>query len=328
MDTFRAMHAFVGVVDTGGFTSAAELLKMPKATLSACVAELESHLKVRLLHRTTRKVTVTPDGAAYYERCVRILEDLRDAEESLSSRHASASGKLRVDVSTAVASRLLIPLLHTFLERYPDIELELGCSDRPLNLLSEGIDCALRVGEVQDPSVVMRRVGTMNVVTCATPSYLTKYGRPLHPMDLKKHTCLNYFSMRTGQVFDWEFTRNGERILLPVDSPLTLNDSNAYVDACVAGLGIGRLPTYMFRQYPSCGMLELVLCDWLSDDIPFHVVYPSNRHLSSKVRVFVDWVAEILEHHTGMQMCAQAKAARDKPPHRQLLELGVMSSPV
>ena len=312
MDTIKAMQAFVGVVNTGGFTSAAELLNMPKATLSASVAELEGHLKVRLLHRTTRKVSVTADGAAYYERCVRILEDLRDAEESFSSSQASPRGKLRVDVSTAVASRLLIPLLPSFFERYPDIELELGCSDRPLNLLSEGIDCALRVGEVSDPSVVVRRVGTMNLVTCATTGYLARRGRPQHPLDLKKHTCLNYFSLRTGQVFDWDFVRNGERILLPVDSPLTLNDSNAYVDACLAGLGVGRLPTYMFRQYPSCGVLELLMCDWLSDEIPFHVVYPSNRHLSSKVRVFVDWVAEILEHHTGMKMCHEARTERER----------------
>lgn len=329
MDQLRAMQAFVGVVDTGGFTSAADLLNMPKATLSACIAELEAHLKVRLLHRTTRKVTVTADGAAYYERCVRILEDLRDAEESLSTRQGSPHGKLRVDVSTAVASRLLIPLLHTFLERYPDIELELGCSDRPLNLLSEGIDCALRVGEVSDPSVVVRRVGTMQVVTCATPGYLAKHGRPEHPHDLKKHVCLNYFSMRTGQVFDWEFNRGGERVVLTVDSPLTLNDSNAYIDACLAGLGLGRLPTYMFHQYPSCGALELVMCDWLSDDMPFHAVYPSNRHLSSKVRVFVDWVAETLENHTGMQLCEHAKKERAKQEAaaRQMMELGVLSSP-
>jgi LysR family transcriptional regulator for bpeEF and oprC len=303
MDTIRAMQAFVGVVDTGGFTSAAALINMPKATLSACVAELESHLKVRLLHRTTRKVTVTADGAAYYERCVRILEDLRDAEESFTARQASPRGRLRVDVSTSVASRLLLPQLHTFFERYPDIELELGCSDRPLNLLSEGIDCALRAGEVTDQSTVVRRVGTMQLVTCATPGYLEKHGRPQHPNDLLKHTCLNYFSMRTGELYEWEYSRAGERIVLPVRSQLTVNDSNAYVDACVAGLGIGRLPTYMFQEYPSCGAIELVMCDWLSDPIPFHVVYPSNRHLSSKVRVFVEWVAETLQNHTGLQMC-------------------------
>ncbi len=320
MDTLKAMQAFVGVVDTGGFTSAADLLKMPKATLSAAVAELEGHLKVRLLHRTTRKVTVTADGAAYYERAVRILEDLRDAEESFSSNQATPRGKLKVDVSTAVASHLLIPLLHTFLQRYPDVELELGCSDRPLNLLSEGIDCALRIGEVTDPSVVTRRVGTMNVVTCATPGYIERHGRPLHPNDLKKHVCLNYVSQRTGQEADWEFIRGDERLTLPVKSALTLNDSGSYIQACAAGLGVARVPTYIFQNYPSCGgRVELLLCDWRSDDIPFHVVYPSNRHLSSKVRAFVDWVAEVLECHTGLQMCDATRAKSLQPDEPQTM---------
>lgn len=303
MDTIRAMQAFVAVVDTGNFTKASERLAMPKATLSAAVAELETHLKVRLLHRTTRRVSVTTDGAAYYERCVRILEDVSDAEESVSTGHGKPRGKLRVDVSTAVASRLLIPALPCFFAQYPDIQLELVCSDRPLNLLGDGIDCALRFGEITDPTVVARRVGTLHVVVCATPEYLARKGRPAHPDDLRDHTCLHYFPPRAGLTSDWEFTRDGERVVLPVAGPLALSDSNAYIDACLAGLGIGRLPTYMFNQYPQCGALELVLGDWLSDPMPCHVVYPSNRHLSSKVRVFVDWVAELLEHHTGMRMC-------------------------
>ena len=315
MDTLKAMQSFVGVVDTGGFTRAAELLKMPKARVSATIAELEAHLKVRLLHRTTRSVSVTADGAAYYERAVRILEDLRDAEESFSSQQTSPRGRLRVDVATAVASRLLIPSLHTFLERYPHIQLELGSSDRPVNLLSEGVDCALRAGEITDESMIARRVGTMHVVTCATTPYLKKHGRPLHPRDLQKHVCLNYFGTR-AVAFDWKFVRDGERITLPVTSPLTLNDSNAYVDACLAGLGVGRFPTYIFNQYLECGALELLLGEWMSEPTPFHVVYPSNRHLSSKVRAFVDWVAEIFQHHAGMQMCSQMKEQCEAPPAR------------
>jgi len=308
MDIIKAMRAFVAVVDTGGFTKAAELLGTPKATLSASVAELEAHLKVRLLHRTTRRVSVTADGAAYYERCVRILEDLRDAEESFSSRQANPRGRLRVNVASVVASRLLIPFLPTFFERYPDIQLELGCSDGPLNLLSDGVDCALRGGNIEDQSMIARRVGSMQIVTCATTSYLAKHGRPSHPHDLKNHVCLNYFSQLNGHLYDWDFSRNGQRMTMPVGSQLTLNDSNAYVDACLAGLGVGRLPTYIFNQYLECGALELVLGEWLSDPAPFHVVYPSSRHLSPKVRVFVEWVAEIFEHHAGMQLCTRLSA--------------------
>ncbi len=320
MDTIRAMRAFVAVVDTGGFTRAAELLGTPKASLSASVGELESHLKVRLLHRTTRRVSVTADGAGYYERCVRILEDLRDAEESLSSGQTNPSGRLRVDVATAVASRLLMPRLHDFFARYPDIHLELGCSDGPLNLLGDGVDCALRGGEILDPAMIARRVGTMHVVTCATSEYLARHGVPLHPSELKDHTCLSYFSGRGGPSFDWDFAQHGERVVLPVTSRLTLNDSNAYVDACLHGLGVGRLPTYIFNQYLECGALEIVLGEWLSDPTPFHVVYPSNRHLSSKVRVFVEWVAEIFEHHSGMQLCTQLHAKRAMRPQPLLVE--------
>jgi LysR family transcriptional regulator for bpeEF and oprC len=311
MDTIKSMQAFVAVVNTGGFTRAADLLKIPKATVSAHVAELEAHLKVRLLHRTTRRVSVTADGAAYYERCMRILEDLRDAEESFSSRQASPRGRLRVDVSSAVASRLLIPALHDFFARYPEIQLELGCSDRVVNLLSEGVDCALRGGEIQDQSLIARRVGTLHVVTCATTKYLARHGVPQHPSDLQQHVCLGYSSPRAGPMFDWNFARDDERVVVPVQSPLTLNDSNAYVDACLAGLGVGRLPTYTFNQYLECGALEMVLGEWLSDPVPFHVVYPSNRHLSSKVRVFVEWVAEVFQHHAGMQVCTRWDGAEE-----------------
>lgn len=304
MDKIKALEAFVGVVDTGGFTRAAELLGQPKATVSAYVSELEAHLKVRLLHRTTRRVTVTADGAAFYERCVRILEDLRDAEETFSSRQASPSGRLRVDVGTAVASRLLIPALPSFFERYPEIQLELGCSDRPVNLLSEGVDCALRGGDVVDQSLVARRVGTLHVVTCATPGYLARHGRPRHPRDLLDHRCLNFFSPLTGKVFDWDFSKDGERVQLAIPSTLAINDSNTYIDACLTGLGIGQIVTAVFNDHFECGRLELVLGEWLSDPIPFHVVYPSNRHLSSKVRVFVEWAAETFANHTGLQLCA------------------------
>lgn len=321
MDTIRAMQAFVAVVDAGTFTKASEMLAMPKATVSAGIAELEAELGVRLLHRTTRRVSVTTDGAAYYERCVRILEDVRDAAESVSTGHGKPRGRLRVDVSTAVASRLLIPALPCFFAQYPDIQLELVCSDRPLNLLGDGVDCALRFGEITDPTVVARRVGTLHVVACATPEYLARHGRPAHPRDLAGHRCLQYFPPRTGLSSDWEFTRDGERVQLPVSGPLALSDSNAYIDACLAGLGIGRLPTYMFSQYPQCGALELVLPDWLSDPMPCHVVYPSNRHLSSKVRVFVDWVAEVLEHHSGMRLC-ERQAAGPCPGAGQALRAG------
>src|ERR1700754_150863 len=187
MNKLQAMEVFVKVVDTGGFTRAAEALAMPKATVTTAIRDLEQYLNLRLLNRTTRRVAVTTDGAAYYERCVAILADVRDAEESLSRDHASASGRLRVDVATAFARGVLIPVMADFQKRFPAIRLELGCSDRPVDLIEQGVDCALRGGDIVDQNLIARRVGTMHFVTCASPAYLKKHGRPSHPDELAGH---------------------------------------------------------------------------------------------------------------------------------------------
>lgn len=301
MDKIKAMEAFVGVVETGGFTRAAELLNAPKASISTLVQDLETQLGVRLLHRTTRKVTVTPDGAAFYERCVRILDDVRDAEEAVSSSHAAPSGRLRVDVASSMASHLLIPALGDFMARYPDIRLELGCGDRPVNLVSEGVDCAIRVGETLDANLIARRIGSMHFMTCAAPDYLARHGTPQHPNDLKQHRCINYFSPRSGRNMHWDFAKGDERLELQFESPIGLNDSNAYVDACLEGLGIGLMPSFVCQLYQEGGRLQPVLPDWLSEPLPVHMVYPSNRHLSTKVQVFVEWAAETFEGHPGLR---------------------------
>lgn len=300
MDKIKAMEAFARVVETGGFTRAADLLGSPKATVSTLVQDLETQLGVRLLHRTTRKVTVTADGAAFYERCLRILEDLREAEEAVSTRQASPRGRLRVDVATSLASYLLAPALPDFIARYPEIRLELGCSDRLVNLVSEGVDCALRMGAVVDTSLIARRIGSMRFVTCAAPAYLAARGRPAHPDDLREHTCINYFMQRTGRVSPWDFVREGERVEVLLDSPLAVNDSNVYVDAALGGMGIAQIPSFIFHKLQRDGELEPVLEDWGSDPLPVHVVYPSNRHLSTKVRVFVEWAAETFEGYSSL----------------------------
>src|SRR4051812_30752352 len=223
MNKFQAMEVFVQVVDAGSFTRAADTLQLPKATVSTLVQSLEASLSAKLLHRTTRSVTVTTDGAAYYERCVRILSDVRDAEESLSRTRLSPSGRLRVDAPTGLASEILVPALPAFFERYPDIKLELGCSDRPVDLIEEGVDCAVRGGNLVDSNLVARRVGALHVATCAAPSYLARYGAPQHPRDLERHLCVNYFSSKTGKVIDWEFHRGDERITVTKSGMIALN---------------------------------------------------------------------------------------------------------
>lgn len=302
MNKLQAMEVFVQVVDAGGFTRAAETLQLPKATVSTLVAGLEAALAVKLLHRTTRQVTVTADGAAYYERCLRILSDVKDAEESLSRTRLSPSGRLRVDAPTGLAAEVLVPALPNFFERYPDIQLELGCSDRPVDLIEEGVDCAVRGGQLSDSSLIARRVGILNFVTCAAPSYLARYGTPTHPNELVRHRCVNYFSAKTGKTYNWDFTRDGERLEMPLPGHIALNDSNAYMHAGLAGLGIIMMSDFQFARHSGDGRLVRILPEWHSDPLPIHVVYPQNRHLSAKVRVFVEWVADLLASHPHMRM--------------------------
>lgn len=302
MNKLQAMEVFVQVVDAGSFSRAAGNMQLPRATVSTLIQGLEQALSIRLLHRTTRQLTVTADGAAYYERCIRILSDVRDAEESLSRNRLNPGGRLRVDTSTGLASKILVPALPAFFERYPDIQLELGSSDRTVDLIEEGVDCAIRGGELLDSSLIARRIGVLNFVTCAAPSYIDKYGMPRHPDDLARHRCVNYFSAKTGKIYGWNFVRGTERIDVPLPGMIALNDGNAYVEAGLAGLGIVQITDYLLDEHVKAGTLVQVLPDWGTDPLPVHVVYPQNRHLSAKMRAFVEWVAELFDTHPQMRI--------------------------
>jgi LysR family transcriptional regulator, regulator for bpeEF and oprC len=304
MNKLLAMEVFIQVVDAGGFSRAADNMQLPKATVSTLLQALEKELAVKLLHRTTRQVSVTSDGAAYYERCLRILSDVREAEDSLSRNRVNPSGRLRVDASTGVANEIIIPALPGFFARYPDIVLELGCGDRPVDLIEEGIDCAIRGGALPDSGLIARRIGVLHFVTCAAPAYLDLHGRPTHPNDLAAHRCVNYFSSKTGKIHDWDFSRGEERIEIVTPAGLAVNDSTAYISAGLAGLGIMKMASYSIDPYVAAGQLELLLEDWISSPLPVNVVYPQNRHLSAKVRVFVEWVADLFLTHPRIQIKA------------------------
>lgn len=302
MNKLQAMEIFIQVVDCGSFTKAAVMLNLPKATVSTLIQTLETTLAVKLLHRTTRQVMITSDGAAYYERCVQILSDVRDAEESLSRHRLRPSGRLRVDTPTGFASEILIPALPAFFERYPDITMELGSTDRPVDLVEEGVDCAVRGGEIIDQNLIARRIGVINFVTAASPAYIERFGLPQHPHDLERHRCVNYFSAKTGKIFNWDFSRNGERIEVALPGTIALNDSNAYVCAGLAGLGIVNMTDYLLTQHIASGRILQVLPEWSIDPLPVHVVYPQNRNLSAKVRVFVEWISELFAGHPNLRL--------------------------
>lgn len=294
MDQLAAMRAFARVVEVGSFTRAAEVLDMPKATLTKLIQGLEAHLRTQLLHRTTRRVNVTPDGAAYYERAMRLLTDLNELDGSMTQSQTSPSGRLRVDVSAAVARLCIVPSLHSFHSRYPDIRIDLGVSDRPVDLIAENVDCVIRAGPLKDQALIARRIADLEFATCASPGYIQRHGEPEHPRDLETtHLVVGYFSTRSGRPYQVIFNAPGERLEFAGRALLSVNDGNAYVAAGVAGLGVIQAPRFMMQREIAEGALRPVLTGWNSDTLPLYVVYPPNTHLSNRLRVFVDWVADI-----------------------------------
>jgi LysR family transcriptional regulator, regulator for bpeEF and oprC len=318
MDKFAAMQAFVRVVEAGTFTKAADSMGLPKPTVTRLIQTLETHLQTKLLNRTTRRVTVTADGAAYFDRALRLIGEMDELESSMSRAKANPRGRLRIDVAASVGQLLLIPALPDFHVRYPDIQIDLGVSDRPVDLIGENVDCVLRGGEITDQSLVARRIGEFHLVLAATPAYLKRHGVPQHPSELEdtEHRVVNYFSHRTGRPFPYTFKRGNEVIELTGQHIVSVNDSGASLAAGLAGLGIVRTTTFQARPHFDSGALVPVLLDWCVDTIPIHVVYPPNRHLSTKLRVFVDWVAELFARSDLIQRkCCmpklQAPATRD-----------------
>jgi LysR family transcriptional regulator for bpeEF and oprC len=295
MDRLLALQAFSRVVELGGFTKAADSLQLSKTTVSDLVQSLEKHLGLRLLQRTTRRVTATADGAAFYERCVHILADLDEAEASVMQARVAPKGRLRVDMPSGLARLFVIPRLAPFLARYPDLRLELGMGLRPVHLLEEGIDCVVRFGAQSDSSLVARRVGTMSHVCCASPGYLREHAAPRNPEELSAHQCITYVSGRTGRVMDWEFERAGQKIQLTLDGVLAVNDQDANIIAGLMGIGIAKVANYMARPYLESGQLKQVLTDWKAEQFPISVMYAQGRHLSAKLRIFVDWVSELIQ---------------------------------
>jgi DNA-binding transcriptional LysR family regulator len=296
MDRFDALQAFARVVETGSFTKAARALDLSKTTVTQLVQQLEARLRVRLLHRTTRQVRVTEDGAAYYERVVRLLADLEDADSSLSDASAALKGRLRVDVPSPLARLVLVPALPDFHARYPEIQLDLGVSDRMVDVIGDHVDCVLRGGELADSTLMARRVGELAMGVYAAPAYLQRAGRPAHPLDLasKPHRIVGYLRWRSGKVAPVAMRRDAERVELQGRHVLTVDDGNAYLAAGVAGLGALWLPRYMAEPHVAQGELLELFDDWRVETMPLYIAFPPNRHVSAKLRTFIDWVVAVL----------------------------------
>ncbi|MBB3264916.1 LysR family transcriptional regulator for bpeEF and oprC [Azospirillum sp. OGB3] len=300
MDKLHAMRVFVRVVEVNSFTKAADTLGLPRASVTTTIQNLEAALGVRLLQRTTRKLSLTLDGAAYLEGATRILSDLEEIETSFTSARKTPRGRLRVDMPGSVGRLIIIPTIHEFHARYPDIEIMIGMSDRPIDLIQEGVDCVLRVGELLDSSLIARRVGAFRPVTVASPAYLARHGTPRTIEELEGHTAVNYFT-RTGKMHEMSFERDGVTHEVKLNGPVSVNDADAYVTCALEGLGIGQIARFMALPHLRSGALVEILKDWRPALMPISALYPHNRHLSPKVRAFVDWVAELFEGCPLMQ---------------------------
>lgn len=294
MDKIRAMQVFAQVAEFGSFSKAAERLALPAATVTNTVQALEKHLGVRLLQRTTRKVTLTEDGTLYLERCQRLLAELEDTESLFARSGAKPRGVVRVELPERLARLRIIPMLPDFFERYPDIQLKLGATDRFVNLVGEGVDCAVRVGPLADSTLVARRIGEMEQINVAAKTYLDRHGRPRSLADLAGHLAVNYFSSRTGRDLAWEYVEDGELKTLKMRSAVSVASSDAYLACCRAGLGLIQVPRNGIEGLLASGELEEVLPAYRPEPLPVSVVYSHNRQMTPRVRVFVDWVAGVL----------------------------------
>lgn len=299
MDRIDAMQAFVRVVETGSFTRAADTLQTSRTRVTQLVQQLEVHLRVKLLNRTTRKVNTTADGAVYYERVVRLLADLDDAETSLSGASTVPRGRLRVDVPAPLASVVVAPALPRFHASHPDILLDLGVSDRRVDLIGENVDCALRGGQPTEPSMRARHIADILFGMYAAPGYLADAGTPESPqaIDDDGHIVIGYRGSRSSTPIVQTLRRGGEQVRLGGRRLLAVDDGNAYLAAGTAGAGILALPRYMARAPLARGELVPLLEDWTLGSMPLYIVYPPGRHVSLKLRVFIDWIIEVLAHH-------------------------------
>jgi DNA-binding transcriptional LysR family regulator len=288
------MRVFVRIYERSSFTLAADDLNLPRATLTHTLNQFEAWLGTRLLERSTRRVRPTLDGEAYYPRCVQLLAELEEAE--LAFRSVAPQGRLRVDLHGTLAKYFVIPALPQFMERYPQIELSISEADRFVDLITEGVDCVLRAGTLTDSALIGRRVATLRQVTCASPAYLRKYGEPKGLAELDGHRAVNYVSRTTATLFPFEFMVDGQLQEVSIEGALSVFGAEIYSASAVAGLGIIQCPHYRMAELIERGVMHEILTDTPPPPMPVSVLYPHNRHTSPRVRVFVDWLAEIFEN--------------------------------
>ncbi len=299
MDRFQSMQLFTRIVELGSFTRAAGALDIPRATATHAMKELEARLGTRLLERTTRQVRPTLDGQAFYERCVHLLADLEDAESSLRTVATNPRGTLRLDLHGTHATRIVLPRIDEFRNRYPQIDLVISSGDRLVDLVREGIDCVVRAGTPRDSSLVARRLAVMPEVICASPEYLQYFGTPSHPDELSAHQAVGFFSSSHDRTYPFELVVEGQAREFELTHWVAVNDAESYVACALRGCGLIQLPRYHVEDELREGRLVEVLSAWPSTGMVVSAMYSHHRQLSPRVRVFVDWVVSVYASKFG-----------------------------
>jgi DNA-binding transcriptional LysR family regulator len=294
MNTLEAMQVFVRVAEQASFTRAAESLGLLKATVSVAVQQLEGSLGTRLLHRTTRKVQMTLDGQLYYERCKELLSEVDSLQSMFQQSGQALRGRLRVDMPSGLARLYVIPRLPEFLKAHPQVEFELSTTDRLVDPIQEGFDCVLRVGAPRDPQLIVRPLGRLAFVNCASPDYLRRRGTPETLDDLSKHDLIHYVTTLGTKSMGFEYPDAGRYRYLPMSGPVVVDSSDAYNAACVAGMGLTQPPEIGVREQLARGQLVEVLPQYRPEPMPVSLLYAHRRNLPKRVRVFMDWMAETL----------------------------------
>lgn len=294
MDRIEQLRIFIRVAQSGGFTAASTQLGVPRPTISLAIQQLEARLGARLLHRTTRRVSLTHDGEALLQQAITLVADAEELELQFRPHARAVTGRLRVDMPSRIARRWVAPALPTFLERYPAIEIELGSCDRAVDLVHEGVDCALRVGEIPSSSLVAKPLGNLRLVNCATPAYLSRHGVPILPDDLKHHWAVNYATPGSGRVASWEWLDHGQLHTIQMQGRVVVNNAETYIAACLAGMGLIQIPAFDVQEHLDAGELLEVLPQWLAPPMSVQIVYPHRQHLSRRVQVFATWLADLM----------------------------------
>jgi LysR family transcriptional regulator for bpeEF and oprC len=299
MDRIQAMQVFTRVAEAGSFVRAAETLSLPSSTVTSTIKNLEKYLQVRLLNRTTRRVSLTPEGLQYLAQCREILSLIEHSESSLTDSLRRPQGRLRVDMPGGIAHLIVMPHLKDFYRLYPDIYLMIGVSDRQVDLVQEGVDCVIRTGELTDSTLVARPLGRFRWVTCASPDYLRKFGVPETPEALSQHRAIHYFSGSGRRNSELRFTRGTEAFSVPVEGDAAVNETGLYIRLCLEGFGLAQLAENVISENLQQGKLIEVLADWQPPSVPVTMLYPHQRFLSPAVRAFADWVAGLFNDGAG-----------------------------